>query len=197
MSAQWHPDPFARAQFRYHDGTEWTRHVATNGQQSVEPADLPLAPPLPAYYAPPVARQERPGSGRLIAAGVMGLISALFTVFLSVVLFVVVSNPGVFDGCADPTAGCTQIVVTNPGLVRTLASLYAVLAVLLLVAGIGGCMRRYWGQVALVVVGALGMLLFLLPIVLRGQGAAAVPVAWFGLIAGLAAATPKSIYSKS
>jgi hypothetical protein len=194
MSAAWHPDPFARAQFRYYDGTAWTRHVATNGQQSVEAPDLPLIPPAQQFYAPPVPRPERPGSGRLIAAGVMALISALFTVFLSVVLFVIVSDPGAFNNCADTNYGCERIVVTNPGLVRTLASFYAVLAVLLLVAGVGGCMRKYWGQIALIVVGVLGMLLFLLPIILRGQGVAAVPVAWFGLIAGLAAATPKSIY---
>lgn len=194
MSAAWHPDPFARAQFRYYDGIAWTHHVATNGQQSVEPADLPLMPPAQAFFAPPVQGEERPGSGRLIAAGVMALISALFTVFISVVLFVVVSNPGAFSNCADPSYGCERLVVTNPGLIRTLASFYAVLAVLLLVAGVGACMRRYWGQIAVIVVGAIGMLLFMLPIILRGQGVAAIPVAWFGLIAGLAAATPKSIY---
>ncbi|MGN6721458.1 MAG: DUF2510 domain-containing protein [Marmoricola sp.] len=181
MTAEWRPDPFIRAQFRYFDGSTWTHHVATNGQQSVEPADFPLAPATP----------SRPGSGRLIAAGVMALISALLTAFISVVLFVIVSDPTAFNQCDFNNPGCERLVVTNPGLVRTLASFYAVLAVLLVVSGLGGCMRKYWGQISLIVVGVLGVVLFLLPIVLRGAGVAAIPVAWFGLIAGLAAAAPK------
>lgn len=188
MTAEWRPDPLQRAQWRYFDGTQWTHHVSINGQQSVEPPDLPLAP---AVYAPPAPVPSRSGSGRLIAAGVMALVSALLTAFISVVLFVLVSDPSAFNRCDVSSSDCQRIVVTNPGLLRTLASFYVVLAVLLVVAGLGGCLRKYWGKIALIVVGGLGMLLFLLPIVLRGQGVAAIPVAWFGLIAGLAAATPK------
>ena len=97
MSAQWHPDPFGRAEFRYFDGTAWTHHVAVNGQQSTEPDDYPLVPPAQPLYAPPTPQPDRPGSGRLIAAAVMALISALLTAFICVVLFVIVSNPDAFN----------------------------------------------------------------------------------------------------
>ncbi|MGN6722866.1 MAG: DUF2510 domain-containing protein, partial [Marmoricola sp.] len=61
MSDDWYPDPLGRAQLRFHDGSGWTHHVATTGQQSVAPADFPLAPPV---YAPPApATPSRPGSG--------------------------------------------------------------------------------------------------------------------------------------
>jgi Protein of unknown function (DUF2510) len=32
----WHPDPSGRFQFRWWDGSEWTSHVATNGQVMVD-----------------------------------------------------------------------------------------------------------------------------------------------------------------
>ena len=35
--ANWYPDPTGRAQLRYWDGTTWTDHVSTNGQQSTDP----------------------------------------------------------------------------------------------------------------------------------------------------------------
>lgn len=35
--AGWFPDPFARYEFRYWDGGEWTHHVATRGVPAVDP----------------------------------------------------------------------------------------------------------------------------------------------------------------
>jgi hypothetical protein len=32
----WHPDPSGRFQFRWWDGSEWTSHVATNGQVMID-----------------------------------------------------------------------------------------------------------------------------------------------------------------
>jgi hypothetical protein len=35
--ADWAKDPTGKHQLRYHDGTQWTEHVATNGAQSTDP----------------------------------------------------------------------------------------------------------------------------------------------------------------
>jgi uncharacterized protein YxjI len=35
--AGWYPDPLGRAEQRYYDGTTWTAHVATGGEQQVDP----------------------------------------------------------------------------------------------------------------------------------------------------------------
>ena len=37
-AANWYPDPLGRHEYRYHDGTRWTEHVASHGRQSVDPA---------------------------------------------------------------------------------------------------------------------------------------------------------------
>lgn len=41
--SDWYPDPFGRYQYRYWDGSQWTHHVATQGQQGVDPP-IPSAP---------------------------------------------------------------------------------------------------------------------------------------------------------
>lgn len=62
--AQWYPDPSGRYTHRFWDGTAWTEHVASGGQQAVDPVDgaKPALPetgeaagtaPVPAS-APPV-----------------------------------------------------------------------------------------------------------------------------------------------
>ncbi len=33
----WYPDPYGRHEMRYFDGTRWTEHVASHGNQSVDP----------------------------------------------------------------------------------------------------------------------------------------------------------------
>ena len=49
--AGWHPDPFRRSEHRYWDGERWTEHVASNGQQSIDP---------PVRVAPPAVIQPTP-----------------------------------------------------------------------------------------------------------------------------------------
>ena len=38
---QWAPDPYGRAELRFFDGTSWTTHVASGGQQSTEALEGP------------------------------------------------------------------------------------------------------------------------------------------------------------
>lgn len=52
----WHADPWQRHQLRFHDGLQWTEHVADGGFCSLdsEPvADLPRSRPRPVQEAPP------------------------------------------------------------------------------------------------------------------------------------------------
>jgi len=49
-AAGWHADPFGRFDHRYWDGERWTEHVATAGQQTIDP---PIAgPPEPVSPTP-------------------------------------------------------------------------------------------------------------------------------------------------
>lgn len=61
----WYPDPLGRHEHRYWDGREWTHHVGSRGQQSIDPVHAapsivsaaPSAPPAPVQQtAPPPAR---------------------------------------------------------------------------------------------------------------------------------------------
>jgi hypothetical protein len=54
VPAEWHPDPLARHELRYWDGTRWTDHVSDHGHQSIESA----APP--AVSAPTTSAPELP-----------------------------------------------------------------------------------------------------------------------------------------
>lgn len=38
---QWAPDPYGRAELRFFDGTSWTAHIASGGQQSTEALEGP------------------------------------------------------------------------------------------------------------------------------------------------------------
>ncbi|MFC4784021.1 phospholipid scramblase-related protein [Nocardioides sp. MAHUQ-72] len=72
--AGWHPDPFRRSEHRYWDGGRWTEHVASNGQQWIDPA-VSVAPPAAMQPTPPVspptpavgqprARRKAPGKSK-------------------------------------------------------------------------------------------------------------------------------------
>ncbi len=41
VPAGWHPDPTRKYEQRYWDGSKWTEHVATQGQQGVDPIEAP------------------------------------------------------------------------------------------------------------------------------------------------------------
>jgi hypothetical protein len=52
----WHADPWQRHQLRFHDGEQWTEHVADGGFPSLDTtpvADLPRSRPKPPHERPP------------------------------------------------------------------------------------------------------------------------------------------------
>ncbi len=62
--AGWRNDPYGRFQLRYWDGAKWTEHVATGGEQKVDPmgasAVIPFATPASAF--PPPAAPAAPAA---------------------------------------------------------------------------------------------------------------------------------------
>ena len=76
----WHPDPYGRFEYRYHNGAQWTADVAMGGRRFVDPNGSPGSPLAPGAYpmqapnVPPVAPRTR---GFAVASFIIGLISVL------------------------------------------------------------------------------------------------------------------------
>lgn len=60
MSTGWQPDPTGRFELRYHDGVQWTEHVATQGVAARDP--YVFAPPPPPAPPAPYLPQPSPAS---------------------------------------------------------------------------------------------------------------------------------------
>lgn len=200
MNADWHPDPLGRAQLRYFDGTTWTHHVATNGVQTMEPTEYPLSVPVagapqpgfyPGYYGGPAPTPQR-GGGRLIAAGILAIISGAVTLLGAIGLLIIASDPNALDCGGD--AACSQVITDFSDFFYVMAAIAIVLSVLFIVGGIGACMRKHWGQIAVVVIGSAGALLQIVGIAHSGSAGGLVPLLWFGLIAGLAWSNKRADY---
>lgn len=103
QEAGWRNDPYGRFQQRYFDGKAWTEHVATGGEQQVDPLGastvIPIATPATAFVAPggegagvvkfldsagPDSRQRPRPSMSAALAGLGGLVAsaALFNAIL-------------------------------------------------------------------------------------------------------------------
>ena len=76
----WHPDPYGRFEYRYHNGVQWTADVSMAGRRFVDPNGAPGSPGMPGAYpgavtnVPPVAPRTR---GMAVASFIVGLVSAL------------------------------------------------------------------------------------------------------------------------
>ena len=96
QEAGWRKDPYGRFQQRYFNGKAWTEHVATGGEQQVDPRGastvIPIATPATAFVAPggkgagvvkfldaagPDSRERPQPSLRAAVAGLGGAIIAL------------------------------------------------------------------------------------------------------------------------
>lgn len=217
MSSDWYPDPLGRADLRRHDGTRWTHEVSTSGVQTTEPIGFPLprrepgaepvapppvvmAPPStpPAHYSPTGhAYAPRPvvqggGRGLMIAAGVLGIITGTVTLIFTIWFLSALSALDRYT-CDIGAPVCGRI---SHGTVVIVLIGVVVLAVgaLFLAAGIGACAGSGWAPAILVVLGALGTLLYLIPLIAGGGPGALIPIAWFGTMTGLAWAGNRAAY---
>jgi uncharacterized protein YxjI len=59
----WYPDPHGRHQYRWFDGKQWTEHVSSNGQQTVDPLQAPGQVPVGQQGADAVQRQVQQQAG--------------------------------------------------------------------------------------------------------------------------------------
>ncbi|CAN5477726.1 hypothetical protein BH23ACT3_BH23ACT3_08450 [soil metagenome] len=57
----WYPDPSGRYEFRYHNGSNWTADVSSDGQRYVD--SVATSPPPNAMVGSPTASSEGPGQG--------------------------------------------------------------------------------------------------------------------------------------
>jgi hypothetical protein len=76
----WHPDPYGRFEYRYHNGVQWTADVAMGGRRFVDPSGAPGSPLQPGTYPmqPPNVPTVSPRTrGLAIASFIVGLVSAL------------------------------------------------------------------------------------------------------------------------
>ncbi len=76
----WHPDPYGRFEYRYHNGVQWTADVAMAGRRFVDPNGAPGSPAAPGTLTttfPNVPPAAPPTRGLAVASFVVGLISAL------------------------------------------------------------------------------------------------------------------------
>ena len=64
----WYPDPFGRAQVRWWSGSDWTDHVATNGQEYTDPPVAGATPAAPAAAAAPAPMAAAPMAAAPMAA---------------------------------------------------------------------------------------------------------------------------------
>lgn len=199
--SQWAADPYRRFELRYYDGTRWTEHVSTGGVQSTDAPvatdpfsaqpsatgpfarpggfGVPPTAPTPYGYQPysAVAMAARPAaSGKLIAAGVLTIIQAAFTLFAALVVFTVANGDGEF---LDDISG---------GAFTLFGLLFLAIGAALLTAGIGCCRSSNWGRILVIVLQSLILLLSLISLANAGGegGGVVLPLAYCGTALGLA-----------
>ena len=211
MAGQWEADPMGRAQYRYFDGVNWTHAVATNGVQSTEDSQLPL-PASPSqqaalqqapHVAPTTYQAVQPGyvvraagGGKLQAAGIMSIITAAVSFIAGLIVLIGFSAvKSVTDSCGDAIGGdCGSDAVSAVAVI----SLIVIMAVGagFLISGIGAVRRVQWGQIAIIVVGGLACLLYLIVLIAAGEPLLLIPILWFGIITGLAIAEDRSVFDR-
>lgn len=199
--SQWAADPYRRFELRYYDGTRWTEHVSSGGVQSTDAPvatdpfaaqpsaagpfarpggfGAPPAAPTPYGYQPysAVAMPARPAaSGKLIAAGVLTIIQAAFTLFAALALLSVANGDGEF---IDDLSG---------GALTLFGVLFVGIGAALLTAGIGCCRSSNWGRILVIVLQALLLALTVIGLANSGGegGGAVLPLAYCGTTLGLA-----------
>ena len=199
MAGQWLADPMGRAQYRYFDGAAWTHSVATSGVQSTESNDLPLpqTQSVPQYsqYAAPATSN----GGKLMAAGIMSIISGVVSLFGAIAMWQIVKSAlsvtDAFDsGCNSFGGGCdTSSHVSFWG--YAIVILTVAIGAGFVLAGIGAVRRAQWGRISIIVAGSIACLFYLIVLISVGEPVLLISVIWFAIITGLAAAERSTTHS--
>lgn len=170
---------------RYWDGAQWIGEpVAAPAAPAASPAAYGAvgAPGVQSFAgAPATAAVARTSDGKLIAAGVLSIISGAVVAIGSVWLLAVANSDSL--GFIDDLTGGAFTVIGFIGLL--IAALY-------LTAGIGSVQGKNWGRVTNIVVQGLALALFVIGFIgaLADSGNDAlgslIPIIWSGTILGLA-----------
>src|SRR5262249_36457513 len=80
----WYPDPAARHQFRYWDGSNWSEHVANNGVTSSDPGPILSAGSVPPSGWSPAPSTEPNMSSATIVGSIVIIASAALLLVASV-----------------------------------------------------------------------------------------------------------------
>ena len=161
---------------RYWDGSQWV------GEPVASPAASP-ATPQGFASAPGVAAATGTTDGKLIAAGVLSIISGAVVAIGSIWLLAAANSDTL--GFIDDLTGNAFTVIGVVGLM--IAALY-------LAAGIGSVQGKSWGRITNIVVQSLALALFVIGFIgaLGDSGGDAlsgiIPLIWTGTILGLAIA---------
>lgn len=70
----WHPDPYGRFEYRYHNGTQWTADVSVHGQRFVDPQWVPGNTAVLTQRMLPVNTRSR---AMAVTSFVVGIVSVL------------------------------------------------------------------------------------------------------------------------
>lgn len=117
----WYPDPLGRFEVRYHDSVQWTEHVATAGQASIDPMPTPQDFAAAQQPAPPPGLASMPnqaggpsptGSSGGNNRGLVAILIGVGVVGALVVAGIVLLLSG-GDGDGEVVAGSTATSSTD------------------------------------------------------------------------------------
>ena len=210
MSANWHRDPLGRAEYRWFDGTNWTLRVATGGVESTEPESASLAefagpppPPIPPPAMPPsygvnpspvLAYDQQIyggpspaniGKGRLLAAGVLSIISGVVWALIGIVILSLSTSD--IGGLVNDASG---------GLLTVFFLFFVALGGGFIASGWGACLGKMWAQISIIALGGVSMLLSLIGMFDNGDASGVIPILWFGTMVGLAVSAKPNTFGR-
>ena len=117
-AADWYPDPTGRFQQRYWDGSQWTEHVATNGQSGTDPLAPTMRAPednvVPQGAQTPTQVQQQVAAATGMAPGAVAGGGSIFNEPLLVVnqkakLIELTNQYAVFDQNGTQLAGVQEV----------------------------------------------------------------------------------------
>jgi len=143
---------------------------------------FPAAAPLPSVsstphvlpHSVPASAQTGSAGGKLLASGVLSIITG--SVYLLMALTTVSMKDTVLGDMVDDATGILTLMLL----------IFLGLGGGFIAVGAGACRVKQWARAATLALGGLSLLFFLIVLMNTGEASMVVPIAWFGLIVGLA-----------